>query len=111
MEIKDEKQEKTVKDVEDAKDVKDGEDVKDVEDAKDVKDGEDTKEIQSATQLIIDIKKEYEQQIDLLKKQHVAEIEERDNIIKQIIGATAERHEPSASFVNKINEKRNFKKW
>lgn len=70
---------------------------------------EKTEEL-SLPDIVADIKAEYEAKLSDQAARHAAEIKDRDDIIKQLIGGTgAETH--TESFVDKINSKRNYKKW
>ena len=60
--------------------------------------------------VVQEIKAQYEAQIEALKDAYSKEIAERDIVIKQLLSDnnTADEHE---TLVDKINKKRNFKKW
>lgn len=68
---------------------------------------ETTKELPTVVQ---EIKAQYEVQIEALKDAYGKQIAERDIVIKQLLSDnnTAVEHE---TLVDKINKKRNFKKW
>lgn len=68
---------------------------------------ETTKELPTVVQ---EIKAQYEVQIEALKDAYGKQIAERDIVIKQLLSDnnTAVEHE---TVVDKINKKRNFKKW
>lgn len=68
---------------------------------------EATKELPSIVQ---ELKAQYEVQIEALKDAYGKQIAERDIVIKQLLSGdnTADNHE---TICDKINKKRNFKKW
>lgn len=71
---------------------------------------EEKTEEPSLPDIVADIKAEYEAKLSDQAAKHAAEIKDRDDIIKQLIGGTgSETHKES--FVDKINSKRNYKKW
>ena len=65
---------------------------------------------ESLSNIVNDLKSQYEGQIKALKDAYGKEIAERDSVIKQLLSDsnTATEHE---TIVDKINKKRNFKKW
>lgn len=62
-------------------------------------------------ELVIKIKAEYDDRIAELETKHAAEIADRDAIIQQLISGGKQDAGQSYSFVDKINGKRNYKKW
>lgn len=71
---------------------------------------EEKTEEPSLPDIVADIKAEYEAKLSDQAAKHAAELKDRDDIIKQLIGgAGSETH--TESFVDKINSKRNYKKW
>lgn len=59
--------------------------------------------------LVISIKKEYEEKIASINEKNKKELQKRDNLIKQLIAGEKEEEKPSIA--DKINAKRQFKKW
>lgn len=59
--------------------------------------------------LVISIKKEYEEKIASINEKNKKELQKRDNLIKQLIAG--EKEEETPSIADKINAKRQFKKW
>ena len=57
------------------------------------------------------IRKEYEMRIAEMEAKHAAAIADRDAIIQQLISGNQSGNGLSETFIDKINEKRNFKKW
>ena len=57
------------------------------------------------------IRKEYEIRIAEMEAKHAAAIADRDAIIQQLISGSQSGNGLSETFIDKINEKRNFKKW
>lgn len=57
------------------------------------------------------IRKEYEMRIVEMEAKHVAAIADRDAIIQQLISGNQSGNGSSETFIDRINEKRNFKKW
>ena len=57
------------------------------------------------------IREEYEMRIAEMEAKHDAAIADRDAIIQQLISGNPSGNVFRESFVDKINEKRNFKKW
>ena len=62
-------------------------------------------------ELVLKIKEEYDEKIAELETKHAAAIADRDAIIQQLISGGKQGAEQSYSFVDKINGKRNYKKW
>lgn len=71
---------------------------------------EEKTEEPSLPDIVADIKAEYEAKLSDQAAKHAAELKDRDDIIKQLIGG-AGSETPAESFVDKINSKRNYKKW
>lgn len=57
------------------------------------------------------IREEYETRIAEMEAKHAAAIADRDAIIQQLISGNQSGNGSSETFIDKINEKRNFKKW
>lgn len=57
------------------------------------------------------IHEEYEMRIAEMEAKHVAAIADRDAIIQQLISGNQSGNGSSETFIDRINEKRNFKKW
>ena len=62
-------------------------------------------------ELVLKIKAEYDDKIAELEAKHAAAIADRDAIIQQLISDGKQDAGQSYSFVDKINGKRNYKKW
>lgn len=62
-------------------------------------------------ELVLKIKAEYDEKIAELETKHAAAIADRDAIIQQLISGGKQDAGQSYSFVDKINGKRNYKKW
>lgn len=62
--------------------------------------------------VVLDIKREYEERILDINKKHSEEMRQRDDLIRQLIreGASTEESK-KPNFIEKINNERNFKKW
>lgn len=60
--------------------------------------------------LVISIKKEYEEKIASINEKNKKELQKRDNLIKQLIAGESNQEE-TPSIADKINAKRQFKKW
>ena len=61
--------------------------------------------------IVIKIREEYENRIAEIEAKHAAAIADRDAIIQQLISGNQPGNGSSETFIDKINEKRNFKKW
>lgn len=59
--------------------------------------------------LVLNIKKEYEEKIATINEKNKKELAKRDNLIKQLIAG--EKEEETSTIADKINAKRQFKKW
>ena len=57
------------------------------------------------------IREEYENRIAEMEAKHVAAIADRDAIIQQLISGNQSGNGSSETFIDKINDKRIFKKW
>lgn len=57
------------------------------------------------------IREEYEMRIAEMEAKHAAAIADRDAIIQQLISGNQSGNGSSETFIDRINEKRNFKKW
>ena len=57
------------------------------------------------------IREEYEMRIAEMEAKHAAAIADRDVIIQQLISGNTSGNASSETFVDKINDKRIFKKW
>ena len=57
------------------------------------------------------IREEYEMRIAEMEAKHAAAIADRDTIIQQLISGNPSGNVSRETFVDKINEKRNIKKW
>ena len=63
-------------------------------------------------EIVSRIRSEYETRIDAITKRHIAEIKERDEIIAQLIGGNNQDSDAThIPFVERLNNKRNYKKW
>lgn len=61
--------------------------------------------------LVTKICEEYEMRIAEMEAKHAAAIADRDAIIQQLISGNPSGNVMRDTFVDKINEKRNIKKW
>jgi len=61
--------------------------------------------------IVIKIREEYENRIAEMEAKHAAAIADRDAIIQQLISGNQSGNGSIETFIDKINEKRNFKKW
>lgn len=59
--------------------------------------------------LVLNIKKEYEEKIATINEKNKKELAKRDNLIRQLIAG--EKEEETSTIADKINAKRQFKKW
>ena len=57
------------------------------------------------------IREEYEMRIAEMEAKHAAAIADRDAIIQQLISGNPSGNVSRETFVDKINDKRTFKKW
>ena len=65
----------------------------------------------SLPDLINKIREEYETRIAEMEAKHAEAMADRDTIIQQLISGNASANVSRETFTDKINEKRNFKKW
>ena len=61
--------------------------------------------------LVNKIREEYEMRMAEMEAKHAAAIADRDAIIQQLISGNPSGNVSRETFVDKINEKRTFKKW
>lgn len=61
--------------------------------------------------LVETIREEYETKIAEMEAKHASEIADRDAIIQQLISGGTTGDNAREKFVDKINEKRTYKKW
>lgn len=61
--------------------------------------------------LVNKIRKEYEIRIAEIEAKHAAAIADRDEIIQQLISGNPAENISRETFADRINNKRNFKKW
>ena len=61
--------------------------------------------------LVNKVREEYEMRITEMEAKHAAAIADRDAIIQQLISGNPSGNVSRETFVDKINEKRTFKKW
>lgn len=67
---------------------------------------------ESLPEIVSRIRSEYESRIDAITERHIAEIKERDEIIAQLIGGNNQDSDATRiPFVERLNNKRNYKKW
>ena len=73
---------------------------------------EETTQEESLPEIVSRIRSEYEAKIDTITERHNAEIKERDEIIAQLIGSNnQDSNATRTTFVERLNNKRNYKKW
>lgn len=70
---------------------------------------EPTQEQQQESDLIVLIRNEYEEKIANINAKHVKDVAERDELIKQLLRDDKPANEETIA--DKINARRNFKKW
>ena len=61
--------------------------------------------------IINKIREEYDMRIAEMESRHAAAIADRDAIIQQLISGNPSGNASRETFVDKINDKRTFKKW
>ena len=61
--------------------------------------------------LVNKLREEYEMRMAEMEAKHAAAIADRDAIIQQLISGNPSGNVSRETFVDKINEKRTFKKW
>ena len=71
----------------------------------------ETKTEDTLPDIVSKIRKEYEMRIEEMEAKHAAAIADRDAIIQQLISGNPSGNGSSETFIDRINEKRNFKKW
>ena len=69
------------------------------------------KTVDTFPDIVNKIRKEYEMRIADLESKQAAAIADRDEIIQQLISGNQSGNGSSETFIDKINEKRNYKKW
>lgn len=73
---------------------------------------EETTQEEALPEIVSRIRSEYEAKIDTITERHNAEIKERDEIIAQLIGGNNQDSDATRiPFVERLNNKRNYKKW
>lgn len=77
---------------------------------------EKTEDVEEKTEdtlpgIVNKIREEYEIRIAEMEAKHAAAIADRDAIIQQLISANPSGNVSRETFVDKINDKRTFKKW
>lgn len=73
---------------------------------------EETTQEEALPEIVSRIRSEYEAKIDTITERHIAEIKERDEIIAQLIGGNNQDSDAKRTpFVERLNNKRNYKKW
>ena len=73
---------------------------------------EETTQEEALPEIVSRIRAEYEAKIDAITERHIAEIKERDEIIAQLIGGNNQDSDATRiPFVERLNNKRNYKKW
>ena len=63
------------------------------------------------SKLVNDLKQDYDNKISAIQEKYTNEIAQRDDIIRQLMTGSDTAKQPTPSFVDNINNKRNFKKW
>ena len=69
------------------------------------------KTVDALSDIVNKIREEHEMRIAELEAKHAAAIADRDAIIQQLISGNTSGNGSNETFIDKINEKRNFKKW
>ena len=73
---------------------------------------EEAMQEEALPEIVSRIRSEYETRIAAITERHIAEIKERDEIIAQLIGGNNEDSDATRTpFVERLNNKRNYKKW
>ena len=73
---------------------------------------EEVMQEEALPEIVSRIRSEYEAKIDTITERHNAEIKERDEIIAQLIGGkNQDSNATRTTFVERLNNKRNYKKW
>ena len=70
----------------------------------------DEEQKESLSDIVNRLKEQYEYRIVQMEKKHTKDIEERDNLIAQLLDDTKESS-TYQSVSDRINQKRNYKKW
>ena len=81
-----------------------------VEDRKD-EDVVEEKTEDTLPDIVVKIREEYENRIAEIEAKHAAAIADRDAIIQQLISGNQSGNGSRETFIDKINDKRIFKKW
>ena len=71
---------------------------------------QEQKQDENLTRIVTEIKEQYENKIEALKDAYGKQIAERDIVIKQLLSDNNTAVE-TETMVDKINKKRNYKKW
>lgn len=83
-----------------------------VEETVEVEDTVEESTEETLPDIVAKIREEYESKLTEMASKHKAEIEDRDAIIQQLIsGSSANDTTAQPSFMDKLNAKREFKKW
>ena len=69
------------------------------------------KTVDTLTDIVNKIREEYEMRIAEMEAKHAAAIADRDAIIQQLISGNPSGNASRETFVDKINDKRIYKKW
>ena len=69
------------------------------------------KTVDTLSDIVNKIRGEYEMRIAEMEAKHAAAIADRDAIIQQLISSNTSGNASREAFVDKINDKRIFKKW
>ena len=73
---------------------------------------EEAMQEEALPEIVSRIRSEYETRLDAITERHIAEIKERDEIIAQLIGGNKQGSDATHTpFVERLNNKRNYKKW
>ena len=72
---------------------------------------EEQPEEKPESDLIAGVKASYEEKIAQIKAEYDARLKERDKVIKQLIKEEKDNPPPTDGIVEKINSRRNDKKW
>lgn len=73
---------------------------------------EEARQEEALPDIVSRIRSEYETKIDAITERHKSEIKERDEIIEQLIGGNNQDSGATRTpFVERLNNKRNYKKW
>ena len=69
------------------------------------------KTVDTLPDIVNKIREEYEMRIAEMEAKHATAIADRDAIIQQLISDNQSGNGSSETFIDRINKKRNFKKW